>query len=153
MSCDTWFENRTKDIPNNDIIDMDVLRTPFETNREENKTKISNILKALAKAVPHIKYSQGMNYIAAFILNLFKDEEESFYFYVALLKTTQYGELFINDLEKLKMFFYVFERILKLFSPELMNYLTRSNITVSYFISPWFITLFTNSYNFINNSR
>ena len=71
------------------------------------KQKISNILKALAKAVPHIKYSQGMNYIAAFILNLFKDEEESFYFYVALLKTTQYGELFINDLEKLKMFFYV----------------------------------------------
>ena len=139
--------------PYNDIIDMDVLRTPFHSNCKENKSKLTNILKALTIAVPSIKYSQGMNYIAAFILSLFKDEEESFYFYVALLKTTQYGELFRNDLEKLKMLFYVFERMLKLFFPELMKYFTYCNITVSYFISPWFITLFTNAYSCVNNNE
>lgn len=139
--------------PYNDIIDMDVIRTPFHVNSKENKIKITNILKALTIAVPSIKYSQGMNYIAAFILSLFKDEEESFYFYVALLRSTQYGELFMNDLNKLKMFFYVFERMLKLFFPELMKYFTCCNVNVSYFISPWFITLFTNAYSCVNNKE
>ena len=143
----------TGNVPYNDIIDMDVIRTPFQSNCVENKKKITNILKALTVAVPSIKYSQGMNYVAAFILTLFKDEEESFYFYVALLKATQYGELFKNDFEKLKMFFYVFERMLTLFFPELMNYLTSCNIAVSYFISPWFITLFTNAYSCIHNAE
>ena len=90
-----------------------------------------------------------MNYVGAFLLNITKDEEESFYLFLGLLTSTKYGNLFKNDLAKLKRFFYVFERMISIFIPELYNFLLSNNIKVNYFISSWFITLFTNAYQYI----
>ena len=90
-----------------------------------------------------------MNYIAAFLLTLIGDEEDSFYIYYSLLMSTDYGGLFPNDLEKLKKIFYVFDRLLNILMPEIYFYLKNNSITVSYFISPWFITLFTNAFQYI----
>ena len=90
-----------------------------------------------------------MNYVGAFLLNITKDEEESFYLFLGLLTSTKYGDLFKNDLAKLKRFFYVFERMISIFIPELYNFLISNNIKVNYFISSWFITLFTNAYQYI----
>lgn len=93
-----------------------------------------------------------MNYIAAFIYQMTNDEEEAFYFLYGILSSTEYGHIFLNDLVKLKQFFYVFERLLFIYLPELHIYFKNNSILVSYFISPWFITLFTNSYQYINSS-
>ena len=136
-------------VPSRDIIELDVARTPFVSNAKENRAKISNILRAIANQCPHINYSQGMNYIAAFLLTLIGDEEDSFYIYYSLLMSTDYGGLFPNDLEKLKKIFYVFDRLLNILMPEIYFYLKNNSITVSYFISPWFITLFTNAFQYI----
>ena len=65
--------------------------------------------------MPKLNYCQGMNYIAAFLLNITNNEEESFYLFLSLLISTEYGRLFEKDLEKLKKSFYVFERIICLF--------------------------------------
>ena len=65
----------------------------------------------------------------------------SFLYFLCLLLTSDYSSLFTKDLENLKKFFYVFERILDILLPELYNYLKINNIKVSFFISPWFITL------------
>ena len=87
-----------------------------------------------------------MNYIAAFLLNITADEEESFYLFLGLVTSTKYGDLFKNDLAQLKVFFYIFERLISIYLPELYNFFLDNNIKVSYFISSWFITLFTNSF-------
>ena len=86
-----------------------------------------------------------MNFIAAFLLNINGDEEEAFYLFLSLLLTSDYGNLFLKELENLKEYFYVFERILDILLPELYNHLKLNNIKVSFFISPWFITLFTDT--------
>ena len=65
-----------------------------------------------------MNYSQGMNFIEAFLLNICGDEEEAFYIFLCLLLTSGYGSLFTKDLENLKKFFYVFERILDILLPE-----------------------------------
>ncbi len=91
-----------------------------------------------------------MNYIAAFIYELTNDEEEAFFFMLGLLSSTEYGNIFINSLFKLKQFFYVFDRLIYINLPELHIYFKNDSISVSYFISPWFITLFTNSYQYAN---
>jgi hypothetical protein len=57
----------------------------------------------------------------------------------------------MKEMENLKSYFYVFERILDILLPELYNHLKINNIKVSFFISPWFITLFTDTYLNINN--
>jgi hypothetical protein len=72
---------------------------------------------------------------------------------MSLLHSTKYGSLFINDLAKLKKYFYVFERILNILVPELYSYLQNNNISTSYYVAPWFITLFTDSYTYIKNKE
>ena len=46
----------------------------------------------------------------------------------------------------MKKYFYVFERLISLFLPELSTLLKKNNVFPSYYISPWFITLFTHSF-------
>ena len=138
-------------IPSSEIIRLDVNRTNFESDKEINREKISRILKGLSLCCPDINYSQGMNFIAAFLLNLCGDEEEAFYIFLSLLLTSDYGNLFTKDLANLKKYFYVFERIIDILLPELYNYLKINNVKVSFFISPWFITLFTDTFLNIQN--
>ena len=138
-------------IPSGDIIRLDVNRTNFETDKEINREKISRILNGLSLCCPDVNYSQGMNFIAAFLLNICGDEEEAFYIFLCLLLTSDYGSLFTKELANLKKYFYVFERIIDIMLPELYNYLKINNLKVSFFISPWFITLFTDTYLNIQN--
>ena len=134
-----------------DVIDMDVIRTSFENEKELNQKKLSNLLKSIVQATPELIYNQGMNYVGAFLLNITKNEEEAFYLFLGLLTSTKYGELFKNNLAQLKKFFYIFERIMSIYIPELFNFLVINNIKVNYFISSWFITLFTNAYQYIKD--
>ena len=139
-----------KDNPKNksmEVIDLDVNRTFFENDKEANRIKISYILKSISTECPNINYSQGMNFIAAFLLNICENEEEAFYLFISLLNTSDYGKLFTNELANLKKFFYVFERLLNILLPELFNYLKVNNVKMSYFTSSWFITLFTDTYS------
>ena len=129
-----------------DIIDLDIVRTSFTTNKLQNQLRIRNILKSIRQAKNNLKYCQGMNYIAAFLLNITNDEEEAFYLFLSIFDGTDYGKLFVDDLAKLKKYFYVFGRLLNVLLPELDFYLKDNKIDVSYFVSPWFITLFTNTF-------
>jgi hypothetical protein len=136
-----------------DIIDLDVVRTSFRENKELNQKKLGNILKAIVEIIPGLQYNQGMNYIGAFLLSITKDEEQSFYLFLGLITSTEYGELFKNDLAKLKKIFYIFERLISIFLPELYTYFLDNNIKVNYFLSSWFITLFTNTFQYINENQ
>ena len=113
----------------------------------------SNILKAVAYKKPQINYCQGMNYIAAFLLEYIEDEEEAFFYFLGIIQNTEYGELFLNDLIKLKQFFYILERLINMYMPELYIYLKNSGISSSFFSSPWFITLFTHCYQYITEAK
>ena len=147
------MENKPNDIPAKEIILLDVARTSFTENKEENREKIANILKAISKESPNITYCQGMNYIASFLLMITNDEEETFYIFLALLFYTEYGNLFKDDLEKLKKYFYVFERLINILLPELYFYFKNNNINVNFFVSPWFITLFTCAYPYVQDMK
>lgn len=132
-----------------EIIDLDVSRTPFESNVEENRQSVINILKAVTFQNIQISYSQGMNYMASFMLLMTNNETEAFYMFLSMMNSTKYGDLFVNDLDMLKKYFYVFDRLMNILMPELCFYLKSNNITVAYFVSPWFITLFSNAYQWI----
>jgi hypothetical protein len=94
-----------------------------------------------------------MNYIAAFLIEYVENEEEAFFYFLGILEKTKYGELFVNDLKRLKEFFYIFERLINMYYPELYVYLRNSGISTSFFCSPWFITLFTHCYQYITESK
>ena len=143
-----------KKIMCSDIINLDIIRTHFSKNKEEKIEKIGHILKAISSQIPSLNYYQGMNQIAAFLLNICEDnEEEAFYIYMSFLKSTDYTSLFLNDLEMMNTLFYQFDRLLNLYLPEIYIFLKASSINSGYFISPWFITLFTNAFNDFENQN
>ena len=130
------------------------MRTFFSKNKEEKIQKIGHILKAIASELPKINYYQGMNQIAAFLLNICDDnEEEVFYIFMSFLKNGEYSNLYKNDLEKMNTIFYTFDRLLNLYLPEIYSFFKVSSINSGYYISPWFITLFTNAFIDVENKN
>ena len=142
--------NKDKDkiIPNKRVIQLDIRRTSFSKNKEENQIKLSNILNAFSTEFQKINYYQGMNRIVAFLLNICDyNEEEAFYLFACILEKTDYCYLFENDLQKVNLLFYQFDHLLNLYIPQLYINLSQNSINAGYFISSWFITLCTNFFN------
>ena len=127
------------------IIDLDSQRTLFEENNKlEQKRKIlNNILKTCAMLNEEGCYCQGMNFVGAFIIKITEDEEESFYFLMGLFKYTDYRSIFQKDLSKLRLYFSIFDVILKLYVPTLESYFEENKVKSNYYLSAWFIALFT----------
>jgi len=138
------IENKIKLIK--DVIVLDVNRTFFSTNQKEKREILKNILYSLAYLYPKVSYCQGMNFICQFLLEATKDEEKAFDIFSAILNKTKYGNLIEDEFSLMKKYFYVFERLIILCLPELATLLKKNNVNPSYYISPWFITLFTHSF-------
>ena len=131
-----------------DTINLDVCRTFFDRNQDENRKKLKNILITLSISYPNIGYCQGMSYIGQFLLEITKeDEERAFDVFSAILSKANYGSLMIDNFEKMKKYFYVFERLINIYLPDLDLVLKKNNVSASYYITPWFITLFTHSFS------
>ena len=130
-----------------DIINLDVMRTHFDNDQENKRNKIKNVLLSLAYTYPDTNYCQGMNYISQFLLELTGSEEKCFDLFSAILNKTEYSKLTFNDFDLMKKYFYVFERLICIYLPELYTTFKRNNINPNIFISPWFITLYTHSFN------
>ena len=95
----------------------------FVSDNSLNQIKIGNILKTLSYIYPKLNYCQGMNYIAAFFLNITNNnEEETFYLFLSMIIHTEYGKLFEKDLENLKKYFY-FMYLKGLFVFDYLNYI------------------------------
>ena len=127
------------------IIDLDSQRTLFDKNCniEEKRKSLNNILKTCIMLNEEGSYCQGMNFVGGFILKISENEEESFYLLMGLFKYTDYRSIFKKDLSKLRLFFSIFENILKLYIPTLDSYFIENKVTANYYLSAWFIAIFT----------
>lgn len=130
------------------IIDLDTKRMSYSGDKDSKEIKqiLDNILACLSGCHPKINYSQGMNYIAYLLYEICGSEEEAFQIFNSLLTSTPYGDLFLNELLVLNKYFYVFDRLIFIYLPEIYEHLKNNDISSKLFVTPWFITLFCNSY-------
>ena len=137
-----------------DVILLDVVRTTFNYKKNEEKAKkeLTNVLYAASLVNNGIKYCQGMNFLVEFLLSYF-NEEETFFIFMSLFENSEYALIFTKDLQKMKIFFYTFKRIISLYEPELSIYLKSSGIDFNFFMPSWFITLFTGSHQHHNKEN
>ena len=144
-----------KEIEYLNIIKLDAKRMIFigDEDPEIKKNALINILSCLSICHPKINYSQGMNYIAYFLYEICGGEEEAFQIFNCLLSSTAYGDLFFNELSRLNKYFYVFDRLIYIYLPEISLHLKNKDLSVRYFVSPWFITLFTNAFKNIKEQN
>lgn len=133
------------------IIDLDCTRTFFENSTEaeieRKRTMINNVLKTVVLLNNDSNYCQGMNFVSAFLIKICKSEEDCFYLMMGLFRNTSYKSIFLDDLKKLRLYFSIFDRILYLIVPTIHSFFKTHKILTNYYLSSWFITLFTSYAN------
>ena len=140
-------------LPSFSLIDLDVVRMWFDEGLEDKRKSITNILYALSYLHKEIIYSQGMNYITEFLLLFTNNEEETFFIFNSLLQSTDYADLFVNELKRLNKYFYVFDRLINIYLPEVNIHLKNQQVSVTFYISPWFITLFMSAFHYVTDQK
>ena len=131
----------------NEQIIKDLKRTKYRY--KETLPALFNILRCFAYSNNIINYYQGMNLIALFLFELTKNEEETFIIINNLFCFTPFGDIIENEFQKLKIYYYVIERLIYLYLPKIYCHFRDNEIKVISFIIPYFITLFTNLYIYL----
>jgi len=128
------------------IIEKDLLRTLFIQKNKSHFNNLKSILISFLIMFPKIGYCQGMNCVVSFLYQLLDyNEEETFYFLCGLELNTKYHEIFQDNFETLKTYFIIFEKILNINNPEIYYKFMDNNLMTNSYMSPWFITLFTDN--------
>ena len=129
----------------------DLKRTKYRYN--ESPASVFKILRCFAYSNNNINYYQGMNLLTLFLFELTKNEEETFIIINNLFCVTQFGDIIENDFKKLKIFYYIIEKLTYLYLPRIYSHFKDNQIKMIYFISPYFLTLFTNIYSYLPDNE
>ena len=129
-------------------IEKDLTRTfPNNNNFKRNEDMLRNlnfILNVYAFANANIGYAQGMNFIVANSLFLFKDNVDVFYFLDGLIQLLNLED-FYGIKNKLKKKIDEFGKIVQKYLPKLHNYLKEGSLSHEFVTVNWALTLFSNS--------
>ena len=104
-----------------EVISMDVNRS-YTNIKTLDQGALKNILRTYAFYNSEIKYCQGMNFLAGFLLMFYEDEETTFKAFSGLIKKFEMNELFKEDLPLLKQFFYKLDRLISMYLPDLYSH-------------------------------
>ena len=135
------------------IIEVDLERTGFIDDKPNSSIASANILKSLQLYNVESNYYQGMNYMASYIYQNTLKEEESFYILLGLFITKKFSAIFQNNLIKLKTYFSLMDKLIYLYLPKIHFHFKKYQIKTDFFLSPYFITLFTNIYSYIKEKN
>ena len=131
------------------IITQDISRTfPNEANfcvNSINYKKLYNILTAYSNFNKSIGYAQGLNFLTARAIILFKSEEKIFLFLDGLINRFNLEYFLSINNQKLPKQIKYLSQILNKYCKNFINYLKSKFINHDFFTTSWLLTLFSNS--------
>ncbi|KAG6617151.1 GTPase-activating protein GYP5 [Phytophthora cinnamomi] len=123
-----------------------------EVSEEDLTTQLSEILHALAGRFPAVGYCQGMDYIAAHVLNKVKksgsaadtkaEAESTFWLLVTLFERYGLHDMFAPGLHTLHVHCFQTQRLLELTEPALAEHFAHEKVPIEMFAVGWFQTLY-----------
>merc|ERR1711971_857881 len=122
---------------------MDVNRC-FHNHQIINHMSLHNILKIYSYQNPEVKYFQGMNFLAGYLLAILEDEKRVLQMYGEIVDRFLV-EILLDDLKGLERLLYLLDEIIKIKLPALAQHMSHLGITANFYATPWFLTLFSNS--------
>ena len=133
----------------NEIILQDISRTfpndPSFKIDSINYKKLYNLLISYSNYNKNIGYAQGLNFLAASCIYLFKNEEKLFIFLDGIINRFELNNLLCINNQKLPKKLKYFSKILNKFCPEFVNHLSSKFVNHEFFTTGWLLTLFSNS--------
>ena len=129
-------------------IEKDLPRTiPHNCNFKQNEIMYNNlnfILNVYSFANENIGYAQGINFIVANSLLIFKDNVEVFYFVDGLIRKLNLEDFYgINN--KVRNKIDGFGKVVQKYLPKLNNYLIENGVSHEFVTVHWALTLFSNT--------
>ena len=94
-----------------------------------------------------------MNYMVSYIYQNTLNEEDSFYIILSLFITKKFSSIFQKNMSKLKTYFSLMDKLIYLYLPKIHFHFKKNQIKTDFFLSPYFITLFTHIYPFIQEKN
>ncbi|CAD8065271.1 unnamed protein product [Paramecium primaurelia] len=134
-----------------ETIKLDVQRSLHLHKEKINSSVLQSLLRIYAFYNQDVGYCQGMNYIAGYLYLNFQDQVIAYKAFDRMMNL-YFKDLYINDFSKLKIGFYQFDRLLQIFLPELSQHLKDQKIDPSYYVASWFITLYSNVFQYSQRS-
>jgi len=134
----------------NDLeIKKDLLRTlpddiSFQYGKE-NYNKLYHILSAYSNYNKNIGYTQGLNFLAAHCMYIYKNEIEAFVFLDGLVTKFKLENLFGIKNNELNKKLKEIECIVNKWCPEVNKHLQKIFLNYDFFTCKWMITLFSNN--------
>ena len=127
-------------------IDLDIERTLrdhvlFKIRYSQAQISLFKILVAYSNLDPEVGYCQGMSTIAAFLL-LYFDEAAAFEAFVKVMARDDLRLMYRTGFPLLFEYFWIHERLMKKFLPNLWTHLEKHLITTSIYATKWYLTLF-----------
>jgi Rab-GTPase-TBC domain len=144
MNAGTQLEESTANIDTikNDIL-KDIPRTYLVSGNSKEEAQLLNILIAFAYVKPSVGYCQGMNFLAAVILKVTKNEEISFWVLLGLMKKWDMENMYVPGVPDLSLREYQMNHYVNNLLPDLYSHFRKVGVTNGFFISRWFMTLFS----------
>ena len=131
-------------------INNDITRTCFTKKFENGNGKIylKNILTAFAFIRPEIGYCQGMNFIAAALIDLIYNEEKVFWVFLSFIDDNEINTLYFKNMFEYNIRFYQLNFYFEKYFPEIHEHFIKENLNPEIFFSKWILTVFSNYLNF-----
>ncbi|KAE9035245.1 hypothetical protein PR003_g7825 [Phytophthora rubi] len=123
-----------------------------DVSEEDLTAQLSSILHALAGRFPAVGYCQGMDYIAAHVLNKVKksgsaadakaEAESTFWLLMTLFERYGLHDMFAPGLHTLHVHCFQTQRLLELTEPALAQHFAHEKVPIEMFAVGWFQTLY-----------
>jgi hypothetical protein len=127
-------------------IKNDVSRTftnrEYFTHKYDGQKRLKRLLKAISIFRTDVGYCQGMNFIGAVLL-MVVTEESAFWLLNSMLTKFGLKEILAVGLPKLPLYIYKLECLVKAYIPAIYDYLAANGLSVEFFATRWFLTLFS----------
>lgn len=121
----------------------DIPRTHLVADNSKEQAKLLRILLALAYIKPSIGYCQGMNFLGAVLLKTVKSEETAFLLLLGMMKKWDMENMYVPGVPDLSLREHQMDHYLYTIIPDLYFHFRKVGITNGFFISRWFMTLFS----------
>ena len=103
------------------------------------------VLKVFAYKNQKIKYCQGLNFLAGFILFMHQDESHTFMFMSRIIEKYEMEEIYVKNVPLLKVYFYKMDCIIMKNFPEIGTLFRNEGVNSSLFSTNWILTIFAHS--------
>ena len=137
-------------LPSDEDIDKDIYRTfpeipLFASQAGVGQKQLRTLLRAYTALKTDVGYTQGMNFVAGYLLRHIPCETDAFFVFVCLMHAPKWNlmRLYSPGLAGLHDAVEQLDALAKAHVPEVYDHLESSGLTISLLSQRWFLSLFT----------